>query len=92
MRNKDLEGTNEVCERNALVLLPLLKRLGVVDEDDEVVLLALVVDLGLLCFSLRHDCVCLLFGEGCGCMLVVGYVGLIFDEKFQRFCESTVRE
>ena len=58
MGNEDLEGTDDLCERDALVILPLLESLGVIDEDNEVVLLALVVDLGGLCFSLRHDCGC----------------------------------
>lgn len=51
---KDLEGGDEVGHRNRLVGLPLLVGLEVVDEDDEVVLLALVVDLDLSGFSLSH--------------------------------------
>jgi hypothetical protein len=57
VRNKDLEGTNDLCQWGALIRLPLLESLHVVDKDNEVVFLALEVDLGLLCFSSRHDCV-----------------------------------
>jgi hypothetical protein len=58
VRNEDLERTNELRERDTLILLPLLESLSIVDEDDEVVFLALVVDLGVLCFSPSHDCFC----------------------------------
>lgn len=43
-------------ERDGLVRLPLLGVLNIVDENDEVFILALVVDLGLVCFSASHDC------------------------------------
>ena len=59
VRNEDLEGADDLGERDALVALPLLEGLCVVDEDDEVVLLALEVDLGLLCFAASHGCVSL---------------------------------
>jgi hypothetical protein len=42
----DLEGTDNLCQRNGLVGLPLLCLLNIVNEDDEVLRLALVVDLG----------------------------------------------
>lgn len=52
--NEDLEGGDEVAHRNRLVTLPLLEVGNIVNEDDEVVLLALVVDLGLRSLSLDH--------------------------------------
>ena len=55
MRHKDLEGRDEVRQSNRLVRLPLLVRLCVIDEDNVVVLLALVVDLDLGRFSSSHD-------------------------------------
>ncbi|KAI6754273.1 hypothetical protein HG530_012787 [Fusarium avenaceum] len=57
--NEDLERGDEVSEGDALVSLPLLVGLNIIDEDDEVVA-ALVVDLGLLSLAASH----------CGCVLV----------------------
>lgn len=54
MCHEDLEGGNEVSHGNGFVVLPLLVGLDVVDEDDEVVFLALVVDLDLGGFSFSH--------------------------------------
>jgi hypothetical protein len=51
---EDLEGRDEVREGNAAVREPLLVGFGVVNEDDEVVLGALVVHLGLGSLALRH--------------------------------------
>lgn len=46
-----------MCQRNRLVGLPLLVELGVLNEDDEVVLLALEVDLSLGSLAANHfDC------------------------------------
>lgn len=65
MGDEDLEGRNEVGKRDRLVRLPLLVGLDVVEEDDEVLLLALEVDLGLSGGALDHcegvvmdQCVC----------------------------------
>ena len=69
VRHEDLEGTHDLCEWGALVLLPPLESTRVVDEDNEVILLALEVDLGLLTFSLGHDCVCL---ERSCCVCLMG--------------------
>jgi len=55
--NKDLERAHNLCERDRLISLPVLGRLDIINEDDEVLVLALEVDLGLLCFSASHDCV-----------------------------------
>jgi hypothetical protein len=44
------------CEGHALVLLPLLDGLGALDEDDEVLALALVVALGLGGVSAHVGC------------------------------------
>ena len=52
----DSECRNEVSHGDAGVLLPLLEVLGIVNEDEEIVLLALEVDLGLSSFSASHDC------------------------------------
>ncbi len=54
MGNEDLERAHEVSERDALVGLPFLGGGEVIDEHDEVFILALVVGLDLLCFSARH--------------------------------------
>jgi hypothetical protein len=52
--DEDLEGVDNVCQWNTLVRLPVLQGLSIVNEDDEVVLLALVVDLDLLSFTASH--------------------------------------
>lgn len=43
-----------MCQRNRLVCDPLLRSLCIVEEDYEVVFLALVVALDLVCFSASH--------------------------------------
>lgn len=46
-----------MSQGNGLIALPLLVQLGVFDEDEEVVVGALVVDLGLLSLAANHfDC------------------------------------
>lgn len=52
--NKDLESLDDLGKRNALVALPVAGGLEVVDKDDEVLVLALVVDLGLLSLAASH--------------------------------------
>lgn len=52
--DEDLEGRDEVRHGDGLVTLPLLVVGDIVNEDEEVVLLALVVDLDLRSFSLDH--------------------------------------
>ncbi len=54
--DEDLECAYDLSERDALVGLPVLAGFCIIDEDDEVLILALVVDLGLLCFASGHDC------------------------------------
>jgi hypothetical protein len=54
--DEDLERADDLGERDGLVGLPVLCRLYIIDEDDEVLVLALVVDLGLLSFASGHDC------------------------------------
>lgn len=54
MSDEDLEGRDEVSQWYGLVTLPLLEGCGIINEDDEVVLLALEVDLDLRSFSLNH--------------------------------------
>ena len=53
--HKNLERRDKVGEGDARVLEPLLVFLGVVDENEEVVVLALVMDLGLDGLSTGHD-------------------------------------
>jgi len=50
-----LPAADDLGEGDSLVALPLLDVLGAVDEDDEVILLALIVDFGLAGVSTRHD-------------------------------------
>jgi len=52
--DEDLEGIDNVCHWYALVLLPIRNDLAALDVDDEVVLLALEVDFGLVAFSFGH--------------------------------------
>jgi hypothetical protein len=54
--DEDLERADDLSERDALVGLPVLSCLYIVDKDDEVLVLALVVDHGLLCSASGHDC------------------------------------
>jgi hypothetical protein len=53
--DKDAEERDEVSQRNALIRLPLLVELDVVNEDEEVVVLTLEVDLGLAGLSSSHS-------------------------------------
>jgi hypothetical protein len=50
---EDLERGDEVSQRDALVALPLLVGLDIVNEDDKVIA-ALEVDLGLLSLAASH--------------------------------------
>lgn len=52
--DEDLEGRNKLSERNALVAQPGLVLLRVVEKDDEIICLALEVDLALLCAAASH--------------------------------------
>lgn len=54
VRHEDLPAADDGCKGDRLVLLPVLHSLSRVDEDDEVVTLALVVDLALGFVSARH--------------------------------------
>lgn len=54
--NKDLERADNLRKRDRLIGLPVLGRLDIVNEDDEVLVLALEVDLNLLDVSASHDC------------------------------------
>ena len=74
--DEDLERADDLSERDALVGLPVLSCLYVVDKDDEVLVLALVVDHGLLCSASGHDCCwCMECGGG---SLVLMEIGLCF--------------
>jgi hypothetical protein len=55
--DKDLEAVDNLSERHALVLLPLLNGLDALDEDNEVLAVALVVALGLGGVSAHVGCV-----------------------------------
>ncbi len=54
--DEDLECADDLCQRDGLVGLPVSCSLYVVDEDDEILVSALVVDLDLWCFTASHDC------------------------------------
>lgn len=51
---EDAERRDKVSHGNALVSLPLVVRLDIVNEDDEVIVAALVVALGLDGFAASH--------------------------------------
>jgi len=51
---EDFERGHEVSQRNALVRLPLVVCVGIVDKDQIVVVLALVVDLKLGSLASYH--------------------------------------
>lgn len=55
--DEDLECRDELSHGDGLVGLPLVESVDIIQEDDEVVVLALVVDLDLLSVSANHfDC------------------------------------
>lgn len=53
--DEDLDGADKVCQRNTLIRLPLLVRIDVVNEDNEVVGVALEMDLALDGAAASHD-------------------------------------
>ena len=55
MRHEDLPAVDDLGQRNRLVVLPLLHDRRALDVDNEVVFLALEVDLGKLCSALHGD-------------------------------------
>ena len=61
MRNKDLEPAHHLRQWDRTIALPLLDGLGIIHHDDEVLLLALVVDLGLGSVAAGHCDEVLLF-------------------------------
>jgi hypothetical protein len=54
MRNKNLPPTQDLLQRDGAVLSPVVYGSDVIDEDDEVVEFALVVDFGGVVVSARH--------------------------------------
>ena len=60
--DEDLVGRDKMGHRNGLVALPLLESLNVVDENEEVLVVALVVDLGCGSCALDH-----VGGDVCEC-------------------------
>ena len=54
MRHENLPAVDDLRQGNRPVLDPVLDGFGAVDEDDEVVLLAFVVDFGLLGVAAGH--------------------------------------
>jgi hypothetical protein len=54
VRDKDLEAADDLGDGSRAIVLPLLDGRDVVNEDDKVLVLALVVDLGLLGVSTWH--------------------------------------
>ena len=67
--NHDLERAHDLREGDALVLFPGLKVLDGIDEHNEVISAALVVDLGDSCVPTRHG------GRRCVCRRGIGGVG-----------------
>ena len=55
MSSKDLPAVDNIDQRNAAVVLPLLQCLELIDEDDKVLRLALVEDLVSCVVASRHD-------------------------------------
>lgn len=54
MGNKDLEAAYYLGKRDGAVAFPFLYRPGIVNENDEIIVLSLVVDLALRSVSTRH--------------------------------------
>jgi hypothetical protein len=71
--DEDLEAVDDLGEGHALVLLPLLHGLGALDEDDEVLALALVVALGLGGVSAHVGCCGGWLGWVCVVLVVVNW-------------------
>jgi hypothetical protein len=57
--DEDFERADDLRQRDALVRLPVLCSLCIVNKDEEILVLALEVDLDLVCFAASHDCFCL---------------------------------
>lgn len=55
MRHKDLIPVDHLRKRDGAVLFPVLHRFGVLDEDDEVIGLALEENLGYSDVAAWHD-------------------------------------
>ena len=53
--DEDLESIDHLCKRDASVLLPALYNIFALNENNEVLIGALVVDFGNLRLSCRHD-------------------------------------
>jgi len=70
--DEDLEAVHNLCERNCLVALPVADCLGTLGEDDIVLLVSLVVDLGLGSVSTSHFEGFCCFEEECVCQSVIG--------------------
>jgi hypothetical protein len=70
--DEDLEAVNDLSKGDTLVLLPVLNGLSALSEDNEVVVVALVVDSDLGSVSAHLD------------MCLGGCVGLV---KWYRWCE-----
>ena len=54
MRDKDLKPAHDLSERDGTITLPFLHSLTILNEDDEVLFFARVVDFRLSCVSTRH--------------------------------------
>lgn len=55
VRDENLPAADNLGQRDGLVALPRLQLLRALDKDNEVLVLALVVHLGLLVVSAGHD-------------------------------------
>ena len=79
VRHKDLKPAHHLRQRSRAILNPVLHRFRTVDIHDEVLVLALEVDLGLGAGAASHCCVgfCGVFGDGF-CEGKKGFDGVFF--------------
>lgn len=55
VRNEDVPAIDHLSEWNRLVLLPVSHSLARLGNDDEIVIVALVMDLGMACIYVHCD-------------------------------------
>ena len=81
MGNKDLEATDNLCQRDRFVLPPILDSLHVVHEDDIVLLLTLVVNFGLVSVPTGHDD----DDDVIGAFAMIAFLGILYNNGLQGF-------
>lgn len=67
MCHEDLEAIYDLGQRNRAIAFPLIERIGIVDIDDEILFLALIMNLGLRSVSAHID----VAGQVIGCAVFV---------------------